>query len=77
MLPLGFFAKGGEALARDLLGKVLAANVRGVRRRARITETEAYVGEHDGASHARFGPTARNRSMYGPPGRADVYLVYG
>ena len=38
---------------------------------------EAYIGEADRASHARFGPTPRNRIMYGPPGHAYVYLVYG
>jgi len=38
---------------------------------------EAYIGEDDRASHARFGPTTRNAAMYGPPGRAYVYLVYG
>jgi DNA-3-methyladenine glycosylase len=40
-------------------------------------EVEAYIGEDDRASHARFGPTARNRVMYGPAGIAYVYLVYG
>jgi DNA-3-methyladenine glycosylase len=47
------------------------------RRVGRIVELEAYVGEDDGASHARFGPTDRNRIMFGPPGMAYVYLVYG
>ena len=43
----------------------------------RIVELEAYVGEDDRASHARFGPTDRNRIMFGRPGVAYVYLVYG
>jgi DNA-3-methyladenine glycosylase len=47
------------------------------RRVARIVEVEAYIGEDDLASHARFGRTARNAVMYGPAGRAYVYLVYG
>jgi DNA-3-methyladenine glycosylase len=47
------------------------------RRVGRIVELEAYIGEGDRASHARFGRTPRNGVMYGPAGRAYVYLVYG
>jgi DNA-3-methyladenine glycosylase len=60
-------------LARALLGKRLVHGARcGV-----IVETEAYLGPEDLASHARFGPTARNRVMFGPGGIAYVYLCYG
>jgi DNA-3-methyladenine glycosylase len=64
-------------VARDLLGKVLVHADGGVRRAARIVETEAYLGEDDQASHARFGPTRRAAIMFGPPGFAYVYLIYG
>jgi DNA-3-methyladenine glycosylase len=47
------------------------------RRVGRIVEVEAYIGGGDGASHARFGPTRRNAAMFGEPGHAYLYLVYG
>jgi DNA-3-methyladenine glycosylase len=62
---------------RALLGWRLVRDDNTGRRIARIVELEAYIGEDDLASHARFGRTARNEVMYGPPGRAYVYLVYG
>ncbi|MBI5069250.1 MAG: DNA-3-methyladenine glycosylase [Deltaproteobacteria bacterium] len=76
-LPRAFFARDPRRVARDLLGKVLVHRHRGVTRAARIVETEAYLGERDQASHARFGPTRRAAVMFGPPGVAYVYLVYG
>jgi DNA-3-methyladenine glycosylase len=60
-----------------MLGKVLVHVVDGTRRAGRIVETEAYVGPHDAASHARVGPKGRARVMYGQPGVAYVYLIYG
>jgi DNA-3-methyladenine glycosylase len=68
-------------VAPELLGMLLVRDdVRdeaGSRRVGRIVEVEAYLGPDDRASHARFGETARSRPMYGEPGRAYVYLVYG
>lgn len=60
-----------------LLGACLVRDDATGRRVARIVEVEAYGGEEDQASHARFGSTNRNRVMTGPPGIAYVYLVYG
>lgn len=75
-LPRTFYARDAATVAADLLGKVLC--VRGERvQRARVTETEAYVGPHDLACHASRGLTPRTATMHGPPGHAYVYLVYG
>ncbi|HET7472243.1 MAG TPA: DNA-3-methyladenine glycosylase [Candidatus Limnocylindrales bacterium] len=72
------FARPTLEIAERLLGwRLVRVDADGTARVGRIVELEAYIGEHDRASHARFGRTDRNRVMYGPPGRAYVYLVYG
>lgn len=68
-----FFARPVEVVARALLGKKLVIGDRG----GVIVETEAYLGPHDLASHARFGRTDRNAVMFGPGGFSYVYLCYG
>lgn len=77
ILQPAFFRRPAPAVARDLLGKVLVRMDGGVRRAARLVEVEAYHGARDRASHARRGPTPRAAIMYGPPGVAYVYLIYG
>lgn len=76
-LPAGFYARETELVARDLLGATLECTWRGARCRGRIVETEAYTGEEDLACHAAAGRTSRTEILYGPPGRAYVYFVYG
>src|SRR5437667_10943601 len=72
-LPRGFYRRDPRVLAPELLNKVL---VRG-RRRGRIVEVELYAGGEDPGSHAYRGPTVRNASIFGPPGRLYVYVSYG
>jgi DNA-3-methyladenine glycosylase len=77
ILPRNFYERKAEIVARELLGKLIVRKIRGRQRIVRVTETEAYLGPHDLASHSRFGKTRRNAAMFGPPGRAYVYLIYG
>lgn len=78
--PRECLARDTLSAARALLGARLVRDpdgAAGARRVGRIVEVEAYVGQEDRASHARMGPTDRNRVMFGPPGIAYVYLAYG
>ncbi len=77
ILPRSFYARPTVEVARDLLGQILVRVEGRVRLAARIVETEAYVGEDDAASHAARGLTRRNAPMFGPPGHAYIYKIYG
>jgi DNA-3-methyladenine glycosylase len=73
ILPRSFYVRETEAVARGLVGKVLVHG----QTAGRIVETEAYLGMGDLAAHASHGITERTRVIFGPPGHAYVYLIYG
>ena len=77
VLSRDFYARDAETVAKDLLGTTLVHQLDDTVQRSRIVETEAYVGAHDLASHASKGRTKRTEVMFGSPGRAYVYLIYG
>ena len=76
-LPREFYDRATIVVAKELLGKFLVHVTAGQPRIGKIVEVEAYVGPHDLASHSARGRTARNAPMFGPPGFAYVYLIYG
>ncbi len=76
-LPKSFFDREADVVARELLGTVLCVKRGEEVVRLPITETEAYLGIHDLASHSSKGRTKRTEVMFGPAGVVYVYLIYG
>lgn len=76
-LDRAFYARDTQTVARDLLGKLLLRKTEGQLRIGKIVEVEAYLGPQDLAAHSSKGLTPRTQAMFGPPGHAYVYLIYG
>jgi DNA-3-methyladenine glycosylase len=77
VLPRSFYEHSPEIIARKLLGKLIVRDYHGTLLSGRIVEAEAYFGLDDPAAHAFAGRTARNAVLFGPPGFAYVYFIYG
>ena len=76
-LPRSFYDRDPREVSRNLLGKVLVRRRSGTLLAGRIVEVEAYLGAEDEAAHSAAGRTARNAVLFGPPGHAYVYFIYG
>ncbi len=77
ILRRDFYNRETEIVARELLGAILECKTEDGVASGVIVETEAYIGEHDLACHAAVGRTKRTEPLYGPPGNAYVYFIYG
>jgi DNA-3-methyladenine glycosylase len=77
LLQRAFFNRDPRAVARELLGKLIVRREGRKHLAGRIVEVEAYLGAGDLAAHAAAGHTARNSVLWGPPGHAYVYFIYG
>jgi len=76
-LARSFYDRDTITVARELLGKLLIHQSHGVKHVGKIVEVEAYLGPHDLAAHSAKGLTKRTQVMFGPPGHAYIYLIYG
>ncbi|GGH02615.1 DNA-3-methyladenine glycosylase [Silvibacterium dinghuense] len=76
-LPRSFYLPPPDTVAQALLGKLITHRDEGEKLTGRIVEVEAYFGADDPAAHAFTGKTARNAVLFGPPGQAYVYFIYG
>ena len=76
-LTRGFYERDTIQVAHELLGKLIVHVQDREEHVARIVEVEAYLGPHDRAAHSSKGRTPRTEVMFGPPGHAYVYLIYG
>ena len=72
-----FYDRDTTIVAKELLGKYLIHRTNGIERIGKIVEVEAYLGPHDLAAHSAKGLTPRTKVMFGPPGYAYVYMIYG
>lgn len=76
-LARAFYSRDPRRVGRSLLGRVLVRQTKDIRLTARIVEVEAYLGAEDPAAHSAGGRTDRNAVLFGPPGHAYVYFIYG